>query len=130
MDVPADRVGEAKDGGGCCVPPLPVPLTPGRAHELCAVLGALADPIRLRLLSLIAAADGAVCVCDLRAAFALSPPTISHHLKVLREAGLVTWTRDGTRRHYRTCPGALRALTAALAEPGLIMPASPNSIGR
>ena len=92
-----------------------VPLTPGRADELCSVLGALADPVRLRLLSLIAAADRAVYVCDLRAAFALSPPTISHHLKVLREAGLTRTRIEGTSRFI-----SLRADRLEQLYPGLL----------
>src|SRR5699024_9842589 len=74
------------------------PVSAERANELARALKAIADPVRLRLLSLIAShADGEICVCDLTGAFDLSPPTLSHHLKVLRESGIII----GERR--RTC---------------------------
>jgi ArsR family transcriptional regulator len=77
---------------------------------------ALGDPVRLRLLSMIASAgNGEVCVCDLTGAFHLTGPTISHHLKVLREAGLVDSDRRGTWVYYRLIPAAL-AVVAALVD--------------
>lgn len=79
---------------GCCPPLAREALTAGQAVELATVFKALGDPVRLRLASLIASHDGGeACVCDLTDAFDLSGPTISHHLKVLREAGLVTGDR-------------------------------------
>jgi ArsR family transcriptional regulator len=76
---------------------------------------ALGDPVRLRLLSMIASAGGGeVCVCDLTGGFALTGPTISHHLKVLREAGLVDCDRRGTWVYYRLVPGALVLLGGLL----------------
>ena len=76
---------------------------------------ALGDPVRLRLMSLIASApDGERCVCDLTPAFELSGPTISHHLRTLREAGLVDADRRGTWVYYRARPGILRRLAALL----------------
>jgi ArsR family transcriptional regulator, arsenate/arsenite/antimonite-responsive transcriptional repressor len=76
---------------------------------------ALGDPVRLRLLSLIAShGGGEVCVCELTDAFALTGPTISHHLKVLREAGLIDGQRRGTWVYYRVVPAALSALSALL----------------
>ena len=76
---------------------------------------ALGDPVRLRLLSMIASAGGGeVCVCDLTGAFALTGPTISHHLKVLREAGLVDSDRRGTWVYYRLVPGTLTLLAGLL----------------
>ncbi|HEX5289917.1 MAG TPA: metalloregulator ArsR/SmtB family transcription factor [Streptosporangiaceae bacterium] len=81
-------------------------------------LKAIADPVRLRLLSLIACHEGGeACVCDLTGAFDLAGPTISHHLKVLREAGLIGSRRRGTWIYYRILPGALARLSAVL-EPG------------
>lgn len=74
---------------------------------------ALGDPVRLRLLSLIAATEE-VCVCDLTEAFTLSGPTISHHLRVLREVGLVDARREGTWVRYRIRPQVLRRLAALL----------------
>src|SRR3954449_9753498 len=76
---------------------------------------ALGDPVRLRLLSLIAARAGAeVCVCDLTDAFAVTGPTISHHLRVLRAAGLIDCERRGTWVYYRIVPAALTALSQLL----------------
>src|SRR5579884_3758614 len=76
---------------------------------------AMGDPVRLRLLSLIAARGGGeVCVCELTGAFTLTGPTISHHLKVLREAGLVDAERRGTWVYYRVVPARLAALSRLL----------------
>ena len=75
---------------GCCPGLLAAPLDEDQAAELAKVFKALGDPVRLRLLSMIASrAGGEVCVCDLTAAFDLSQPTISHHLKLLQQAGLI-----------------------------------------
>ena len=76
---------------------------------------ALGDPVRLRLVSMVASSPGGeACVCDLLPAFELSQPTVSHHLKVLREAGLLTCQRRGSWVHYRVVPAALAQLAAAL----------------
>ena len=76
---------------------------------------ALADPVRLRLVSLIAShAGGEACVCDISATIDLSQPTISHHLKVLRKAGLLGSQRRGTWVYYRVIPAALQQLSAVL----------------
>ena len=97
-----------------------VPVTEGAldAHQataFAAMFKALGDPVRLRLLSMIASAGGGeVCVCDLTGEFDLTGPTISHHLKVLREAGLVDSDRRGTWVYYRLVPGALTLLTGLL----------------
>ena len=83
---------------------------------------ALGDPVRLRLLSLIASATraegGEVCVCDLTGAFDVQQPTISHHLRVLREAGLVDCERRGTWVYYWVLPGALEPAVVSAAVPG------------
>jgi ArsR family transcriptional regulator len=85
------------------------------AADLSRGFRALGDPVRLRLLSLIAARAGdEVCVCDLTDAFTLTGPTISHHLRVLREAGLVESERRGTWVYYRVVPDALGALSRLL----------------
>lgn len=77
---------------------------------------ALGDPVRLRMLSLIAAHEGGEsCVCDISPAFDLSQPTISHHLKVLREAGLLDSERRGTWVYYRVIPSALEQLSSVLS---------------
>jgi ArsR family transcriptional regulator len=98
----------------CCAPLAREPLTPGQADTLAPMFKALGDPVRLRLLSLIASHDGEVCVCDLTPGFALTGPTISHHLRVLREAGLVDCERRGTWVYYWPRPGALDRLAQVL----------------
>ncbi|MCY1138764.1 metalloregulator ArsR/SmtB family transcription factor [Actinoplanes sp. Pm04-4] len=95
------------------------PLDPARADAFAPMFKALGDPVRLRLLSMIASARGGeVCVCDLTGEFHLTGPTISHHLKVLREAGLVDSDRRGTWVYYRMIPAAL-AVMGTLLETGL-----------
>jgi ArsR family transcriptional regulator len=85
------------------------------AADLARGFKALGDPVRLRLLSLIAArAGGEVCVCELTEAFTLTGPTISHHLKVLRVAGLVDCQRRGTWVYYWVVPAKLAALSKLL----------------
>ncbi|OJF15853.1 ArsR/SmtB family transcription factor [Couchioplanes caeruleus] len=99
---------------GCC-PPLSVQaLAPQVAGELAPLFKALSDPIRLRLLSLIASSEE-VCVCDLTGAFDVTGATISHHLRVLREAGMVEARRDGTWAYYRLRPEALDLLGGLLS---------------
>jgi ArsR family transcriptional regulator len=110
-----------------CCPPLPAaPLDHERAAELARVFKALGDPVRLRLLSLIASeAGGEVCVCDLTSAFDLSQPTISHHLKLLRQAGLIEGERRGTWVYYRPVPETTDRLAAVLAGPAAPAAAPP-----
>lgn len=98
------------------------PLGIAQAESVAKVFKALGDPARLRLLSLITSAAGEVCVCDLTPAFDLSQPTISHHLKVLRDAGLVECQRRGTWVYYWARPESLRYLSALLGTPGLATP--------
>lgn len=94
------------------------PVTPDQAAGLAQVFKAIADPVRLRLFSLIAShPNGQVCVCDLTEAFDLTGPTISHHLKVLRNAGLIDGERRGTWIYYRALPDTLALLSTALAPP-------------
>ncbi|WP_315096766.1 metalloregulator ArsR/SmtB family transcription factor [uncultured Cellulomonas sp.] len=102
-------------GGACCTPLNRDAITEQAAAGLAQVLKALADPTRLRLLSLIASHDGAeACVCDLTEPVALSQPTVSHHLKVLVDAGLVTRDKRGVWAYYALVPGALDAVTHQL----------------
>lgn len=105
----------------CCAPIAREPLSETEAVEIAALLKAVADPVRLRLLSMIGShAGGEACVCDLTDAFDLTAPTISHHLKVLRTAGLIDGERRGTWVYYRIIPDVvnrLGALFAPLAEP-------------
>lgn len=90
-------------------------LTPEGAGELAAIMKALADPVRLRLLSLIAShRGGEVCVCDLADHFDVSQPTVSHHLKKLKEVGLVDSERRGTWVYYWIIPAAMNRLSALL----------------
>ena len=85
----------------CCAPLTKAPLSADAAERIAPLLKALADPVRLRLLSLVAShADGEACVCDLNDAFDLSQPTISHHLKVLHEAGLLDRSKRGVWVYY------------------------------
>lgn len=99
----------------CCSPLTAAPLSADQADRIAPLLKALADPVRLRLLSLVAAhADGEACVCDLNDAFDLSQPTISHHLKVLHESGLLERSKRGVWVYYRVAPGALTDLAALI----------------
>jgi ArsR family transcriptional regulator len=109
----------ATTGGGCCAPLVTAPLVSEQARGLARAFKALGDPVRLRLLSLITSAGGEICVCDLTGAFELTGPTISHHLKVLREAGLIDCERRGTWVYYWPLPEALQRLSTLLATPGL-----------
>jgi len=102
-------------GQACCTPLACEPLSAREAGELAPLFKAVADPVRLRLLSLIACHEGGeACVCDLTGAFELTAPTISHHLKVLREAGLIGSERRGTWVYYWINPEALARLSALL----------------
>ncbi|GAA0943104.1 metalloregulator ArsR/SmtB family transcription factor [Actinocorallia libanotica] len=104
---------------GCCPGLLTTPLAAEEAAELARVFKALGDPVRLQLLSMIASrAGGEVCVCDLTPAFELSQPTISHHLKLLREAGLIDGQRRGTWVYYRLVPETTDRLASILTRPG------------
>ena len=107
-------------GAEACCPPIAQSRIPADvAAVLAPAFKALGDPVRLQLMSMIASApDGEMCVCDLTPAFDLSGPTISHHLKTLREAGLVDSDRRGTWVYYRARPGIMRQL-ATLLTPGV-----------
>ena len=90
------------DPAACCSPLTSQPLTMDQAEQVAPLLKALADPVRLRLMSLVASHDGGeACICDLNGAFDLSQPTISHHMKVLHEAGLVDRDKRGVWVYYR-----------------------------
>ncbi|MEU6079372.1 metalloregulator ArsR/SmtB family transcription factor [Streptomyces sp. NPDC047108] len=107
-----------KGTAACCPGLLTAPLDEGQAVEPAAVFKALGDPVRLRLLSMIASrAGGEVCVCDLIPAFGLSRPTISHHLKLLRQAGLIDCERRGTWVHYWLVPEMTDRLAGILTRP-------------
>jgi ArsR family transcriptional regulator len=101
----------------CCAPLTREPLSAGAAVELARTLKAIADPARLRLLSMVAAHDGGeACVCDLTEPLGLSQPTVSHHLKVLVEAGLLTREKRGVWAYFSLVPGALDSLGAVLTD--------------
>jgi ArsR family transcriptional regulator len=107
------------DAVACCSSPVTGgALGVEQAEQLALLLRALADPTRLRLLSLVAAhADNEACVCDLTAPVGLSQPTVSHHLKVLVDAGLLTREQRGKWAYYRIVEGALNAVAEAIAQP-------------
>ncbi|MBM0275168.1 ArsR/SmtB family transcription factor [Micromonospora tarensis] len=100
----------------CCQPLAQHRVPAETAALLAPAFKALGDPVRLQLMSMIASAEGGeACVCDLTPAFNLTGPTISHHLKTLREAGLVDAERRGTWVYYRARPAVLRQLAALLS---------------
>ena len=99
----------------CCSPLSQAPMSAEQADQIAPLLKALADPVRLRLLSLVAShSDGEACVCDLNDAFDLSQPTISHHLKVLHEVGLLDRSKRGVWVYYRAKTDALAGLATLL----------------
>jgi ArsR family transcriptional regulator, arsenate/arsenite/antimonite-responsive transcriptional repressor len=105
--------------GACAVPLVGEPLGEKAAAGLAQVFNALGDPVRLRLVSLIGAHQGGqVCVCELVTAFNLTQPTISHHLRVLREAGIIDCERRGTWVYYWLVPSALERMSAVLSPRG------------
>ena len=102
----------------CCAPLAAQPLSEEQAGQIAPLLKALADPVRLRLMSLVASRQGGeACVCDLNDAFDLSQPTISHHLKVLHEAGLLDREKRGVWVYYRARTEALASLGALIGSP-------------
>jgi ArsR family transcriptional regulator, arsenate/arsenite/antimonite-responsive transcriptional repressor len=108
----------------CSTPLVREPIGESAAAGLAQVFKALADPVRLRLVSLIGARQGGeVCVCELTTAFDLTQPTISHHLKVLREAGIIDCERRGTWVYYWLVPAALERMAALLSR---LLPQSPG----
>ncbi|GII57467.1 transcriptional regulator [Planotetraspora thailandica] len=116
VDVSADA---------CCAPLVSQPLNEAETMELAPLFKALADPVRLRLLSLIASHEGGeACVCDLTVPFDLTAPTISHHLKVLKQAGLIESERRGTWVYYWINPEVLARMSALLG-PATALTGSP-----
>jgi ArsR family transcriptional regulator, arsenate/arsenite/antimonite-responsive transcriptional repressor len=103
---------------------LTAPLGPDEAEDVAAALRVVADPARLRLLSLISTAEGGeACVCNLTTPLGLSQPTVSHHLKVLGDAGLVEREQRGRWAYFRVVPERLELLRGALATP------TPSTVG-
>ena len=106
------------DPVACCAPLSQGPLSLDQAEQVAPLLKALADPVRLRLMSLVASHPGGeACVCDLADAFELSQPTISHHLKVLHESGLLDREKRGVWVYYRARAQALAGLGALIGYP-------------
>ncbi|MBN9607083.1 MAG: helix-turn-helix transcriptional regulator [Actinomycetales bacterium] len=106
----------AAEVAACCAPLVREPIAADDAESLARVLKALADPARLRLVSMVAAHEGGeACVCDLTEPLGLSQPTVSHHLKVLVEAGFLTRSKRGTWAYYRIVPGSLEGVAGLLA---------------
>jgi ArsR family transcriptional regulator, arsenate/arsenite/antimonite-responsive transcriptional repressor len=117
VSIPLTVISPA-DTTACCAPLTAAPLTMEQAEQVAPMLKALADPVRLRLMSLVASHDGGeACICDLNAAFDLSQPTISHHMKVLHEAGLVDRDKRGVWVYYRVRPQALASLGTLIGYP-------------
>jgi ArsR family transcriptional regulator len=105
-----------RDLQACCTPITGEVISAENAESLARSLKALADPARLRLVSIVAAhEDEEACVCDLTEPLGLSQPTVSHHLKVLTEAGFLTRSKRGTWAYYRLVPGSLDALAGLIA---------------
>lgn len=115
-DVSAGTAGAREvEGVACCAPLVREPLAASDAEALAQTMKALADPTRLRLLSIVAAsADHEACVCDLIEPVGLSQPTVSHHLKILTEAGFLTRSKRGTWAYFRLVPGALDRIASVL----------------
>ena len=103
-------------GDGCCTVLVREPITASQADSLARILKALADPTRLRLVSMVAAHEGGeACVCDLTGPLGLTQPTISHHLKILVDAGIFTRDKRGKWAFYALVPAALDTLAAILS---------------
>ncbi len=117
----------------CCTPLAREPLSAEQAARVVPLLKAIADPVRLRLLSLVLSHEGGeACVCDLLPVFDLSQPTISHHLKVLHEAGLLDRDKRGVWVYYRARPEALEAMVtlfATAAAPSAATASTPEPVG-
>jgi ArsR family transcriptional regulator, arsenate/arsenite/antimonite-responsive transcriptional repressor len=113
----------SEPGPACCTPLTGTPMSAAQADQIAPLLKALADPVRLRLVSLIAAsAGGEACVCDLNDAFELTQATISHHLKVLHSAGVLDRDKRGVWVYYAVKPAAL-ASVATLFDTAALTPA-------
>jgi ArsR family transcriptional regulator, arsenate/arsenite/antimonite-responsive transcriptional repressor len=101
---------------GCCSPMQPLRLSHGAAEELATVFKAIANPVRLQMLDILSRQDGQVCVCDIEGYFDLSQPTISHHLRVMRQAGLLDTEQRGTWVYYFVRPEKMEMLRGVLGE--------------
>jgi ArsR family transcriptional regulator len=112
----------------CCAPLAAEPMTTDQAEQVSGLLKAIADPVRLRLMSMILSHEGGeACVCDLNDGFDLSQPTISHHLKILHQAGLLDREKRGTWVYYKAKPEAMAAMTNLFATANGQRPNSESS---
>lgn len=111
------RVRDATDADNCCAPSVIPEIGRDAAAHLAGLAKAVGDPIRLQLLDVLRRHGGTVCVCELTPLFEVGQPTVSHHLKVLRTAGLIEGERRGTWAYYRVVPGALAPLARWLDGP-------------
>ena len=122
--------GNADGALECCTPLARESLTAERAAQVVPLLKALADPVRLRLMSMVLSHENAeACVCDLLAGFDLSQPTISHHLKVLHESGLLNREKRGVWVYYQARPAAMEAMATLFTTAGLLPPAASRPVG-
>ena len=113
MTLPATI--ETPTDEACCAPLTRETIDAVQAENLARTFKALGDPTRVRLISIVAAAEGEeACVCDLTEPVGLSQPTVSHHLKILMDAGFLTRSKRGTWAYYKLVPGALDRLSALL----------------
>ena len=119
MSVDLELTPKSKRPAGepCCEAVVYPDVERGHAAQMAAVAKALGDPVRIQLVDVLRKHAGKVCVCELVPLFALSQPTVSHHLKVLRQAGLVGSERQGLWAYYYVIPGALQELSAWLSSP-------------
>lgn len=107
---------ERPEAAGCCTPAAGDVVDPSAARDLARTFKALADPTRVQLLSIVTAHEGhEACVCDLTEPVGLSQPTVSHHLKILVEAGLLEREQRGRWAYYRAVPGAVDGVVGSLA---------------
>src|SRR5689334_10453298 len=115
IDLPLAPKQKRPPGEPCCAPVVYPDVEREQAVSLAAVARALGDPVRLQLVDVLRRHAGKVCVCELVPLFDLSQPTVSHHLKILREAGIVDSERRGLWAYYYVLPDALQELTAWLS---------------
>ncbi len=126
MSNPRLRLPLLTDPLACCTPLSREPMSEEQADQVAPLLKALADPVRLRLMSMVLSHEGAeACVCDLTPAFDLSQPTISHHLKVLHESGLLDREKRGVWVYYQARPEAMAAIVKLFA--GVDVPATADA---
>lgn len=113
--MPVAELLPVRDVAACCAPLTSEAISEQDAETVARTLKALADPARLRIVSIVAAHDDQeACVCDLQEPLGLSQPTVSHHLKVLMDAGFLTRTKRGSWAYYRLVPGALDSVAGLL----------------